>query len=205
MVLVNRTEIDRDALETGFLYSPFIAMGAGALLAIAAFNISNYPKDGSKVYATDPFPDGWGRGWGRYRSKMSSAVFLLVLGFFSPLMFMDEAIFEITHVKKGVVETETLLIETGGATLEELAMYFRNDTCGTLNDAVHGSTSVPVTLSDGSRNGSDVPFWSCECEPVKIELPCTQLGLHGCALTGSVSISPPPSSIYLHGTLLALR
>lgn len=172
--MVNSTQ--SDALEIGFLYSPFIAMGAGALLAVAAFNISNYPKDGSKVYATDPFPDGWGRGWGRYRSKMSSAVFLLVLGFFSPLMFMDEAIFEITHVKKGL--GQTLLIDTGGATLEELAMYFRNDTCGALNDGVHGSTSVPVALSDGSRNGSDVPFWSCECEPVKNEPPCTQLGLH---------------------------
>ena len=74
---------------TGFQLSPFLALGAGILFVSSAFGLISWPKGGSNAYAGIPFPVGWGRGWGRYRKKMSSAIFLLVIGFFSPLMFMD--------------------------------------------------------------------------------------------------------------------
>ena len=72
-----------------FEYSPFICAIFGLILSqIARFFIS-MPQSGSDAYAGAPFAKDWGNGWGRFRNQMSSFIFLMVLGFFSPLMFTD--------------------------------------------------------------------------------------------------------------------
>ena len=77
---------DYDAM---FEYSPFICLGVGFIISQIAQVFISMPQSGSDAYAGAPFAKDWGHGWGRFRNRMSSIIFLTVLAVFSPLMFTD--------------------------------------------------------------------------------------------------------------------
>lgn len=139
---------DPEWLAYWFRASPLLAWIVGvvtAILLMACSKKERVPK-GSKEYSGDPFFVGWGRGWGRYRMRTRSLLTFTVLGLFTPLLFLDTAVYDISRFMKE------------GTGTGDVGSIFQQKICALE------AGSVEIPLSTGASNMSDVTYWSCECE-----------------------------------------
>lgn len=155
-----------------FIVSPVITFVVGGIgwLAVDAFYLQKYMpapplqwqderQCTSADFAGTPFAKGWGKGWGNFRHRLSNRLFLTAICFFTPIMFMDATIFEVKTFKK----LPPLDTESEQPLQKLISTTFANTTCSTENQA-HRINSVPIALSNGELNSTDVTFRSCECE-----------------------------------------
>ena len=80
-------------------------------------------------------------------------MFYAVLGFFTPLLFMDAAVYDLSKFDKDG------FMEEGRNDADRIFLPMTS-----AEICAPGTNSVPIALSNGAVNSTDITYWSCECE-----------------------------------------